>query len=77
MSSKPVKLVNITNDLLQQQTAPADEECPHCAPNPDGGSSEEVRALSDLGYKPVGLRGLYAVPRLTWWRSFKSLDFAS
>ena len=36
MSSKPVKLVNIANDLLQQQTAPTDEECPHCAPNPDG-----------------------------------------
>ena len=33
---KPIKLVNITNDLLQQQTATADEECPHCAPNPDG-----------------------------------------
>ena len=36
MTSKPVKLVNITNDLLQQQTAPTDGECPHCAPNPDG-----------------------------------------
>lgn len=36
MSSKPVKLVNISNDLLHQQTAPTDEECPHCAPNPDG-----------------------------------------
>ena len=35
-TSKPVKLVNITNDLLQQQTGPTDEECPHCAPNPDG-----------------------------------------
>ena len=36
MTSKPIKLVNITNDLLQQQTAPTDEECPHCALNPDG-----------------------------------------
>ena len=36
MSGKPVKLVNITNDLLQQQAAPTDEECPHCAPNPEG-----------------------------------------
>ena len=36
MTSKPVKLVNITSDLLQQQSTPADEECPHCAPNPDG-----------------------------------------
>ena len=33
---KPIKLVNITSDLLQQQSAPADEECAHCAPNPDG-----------------------------------------
>ena len=36
MAGKPVKLVNITNDLLQQQTVATDEECPHCAPNPDG-----------------------------------------
>ena len=36
MTSKPIKLVDITNDLLQQQSAPTDEECPHCAPNPDG-----------------------------------------
>ena len=35
MTSKPIKLVNITNDLLQQQSAPTDEECPHCSPNPD------------------------------------------
>ena len=35
MTSKPIKLVNITNDLLQQQSAPTDEECPHCDPNPD------------------------------------------
>ena len=34
MTSKPVKLVNITSDLLQQQSGTADEECPHCAPNP-------------------------------------------
>ena len=36
MTSKPIKLVNITNELLEQQTAPTEEECPHCAPNPDG-----------------------------------------
>ena len=33
---KPIKLVNITSDLLQQQSAPTDEECGHCVPNPDG-----------------------------------------
>ena len=36
MTSEPIKLVNITHDLLQQQTAPLDEECPHCANKPDG-----------------------------------------
>ena len=36
MTSKPIKLVNITNDLLQQQTSHDDEECPHCSSNPDG-----------------------------------------
>ncbi len=35
MTDKPIKLVNIASDLLQQQSAPTDEECPHCAPNPD------------------------------------------
>ena len=35
MTGKPVKLVDITSDLLQQQSAPTDEECSHCAPNPD------------------------------------------
>ena len=35
MAGKPIKLVNITSDLLQQQSAPTDEECPHCVPNPD------------------------------------------
>ena len=36
MTGKLIKLVNITSDLLQQQSTPTDEECPHCAPNPDG-----------------------------------------
>lgn len=36
MSGKPLKEVNITSDLLQQQSAPTEEECLHCAPNPDG-----------------------------------------
>ena len=36
MTSKPIKLVNFTSDLLQQQIAPTDEECPHCTPYPDG-----------------------------------------
>ena len=40
MTDKPVKMVNIANDLLQQQAAFTHEECPHCEPNPD---SEERR----------------------------------
>ena len=36
LTSKPVKMVNIANDLLQQQAAFAFEQCPHCQPNPDG-----------------------------------------
>ena len=36
MTGKPIKLVNITNDLLQQQTAPADEEHPDRASDPEG-----------------------------------------
>ncbi len=36
MTDKPVKMVNIANDLLQQQAAFTHEECPHCEPNPDG-----------------------------------------
>ena len=36
MTSKPVKMVNIANGLLQQQDTFTHEECPHCEPNPDG-----------------------------------------
>ena len=32
---KPIKLVNLTNDLRQAQLTPPEEECPHCAPNQD------------------------------------------
>ena len=35
MADKPIKMVNIANDLRQQQAAFTDEECPHCEPNPD------------------------------------------
>ena len=44
MTSKPMKVVNITNDLLQQQVAPTDEECPHCAPlDPDGAFRQQTK----------------------------------
>ena len=36
LHGKPIKVVNIANDLLQQQAAFTREECPHCEPNPSG-----------------------------------------
>ena len=33
--SRPIKIINITNDLVQQQGAFTDEDCPHCN-DPDG-----------------------------------------
>ena len=37
MHEKPLKLINITNDIHQQQQADATpEDCEHCQPNPDG-----------------------------------------
>ena len=43
MTTKPVKMVNIANDLLQQQAAFAYEECPHCEPNPDGEERRQTK----------------------------------
>ena len=36
MSGKPLKLVNISSDLVQQRASYTYEECLHCLPNPDG-----------------------------------------
>ena len=36
MSGKPLKLVNISSDLVQQRASYSYEECLHCLPNPDG-----------------------------------------
>ena len=44
MHQKPVKAVNIASDLLQQQATFTDEECPHCAPNPDGEERRRTRS---------------------------------
>ncbi len=35
MSGQPLKLVNVTSDLMKQQESYVTEECPHCQPNPD------------------------------------------
>ncbi|MCY4174535.1 MAG: DEAD/DEAH box helicase family protein [Cyanobacteria bacterium MAG CAR3_bin_5] len=39
----PIKTVNITNDLLQQQTAFADEEGSHCHPGPDSEEGHQTK----------------------------------
>ena len=37
---KPIKVINIATDLVQQESAFIHEDCPHCEPHPEG---EEVR----------------------------------
>ena len=44
MTSKPIKLVNISNDLLHSKTSHDDEECPHCASNPDGEQRRQTKS---------------------------------
>ena len=44
MAGKPLKVVNITNDLLQQQNTSTDEECPHCSLNPDGEQRPQTKS---------------------------------
>ena len=44
MHQKPIKAVNIASDLLQQQATFTDEECPHCAPNPDGEERRQTKS---------------------------------
>ena len=45
MHTKPLKLVNITNDLHQQRQANATpEECEHCQPNPDGAERQQTKS---------------------------------
>ena len=43
LTSKPVKMVNIANDLLQQPAAFTHEECMHCEPNPDGEERQQTK----------------------------------
>ena len=48
MTSKPIKLVDITNDLLQQQQVITDEECPHCDPNPNGEERRQTKSCMQV-----------------------------
>ena len=43
LKDKPIKVVNIANDLLQQQATFTSEECPHCEPNPDGEERQQTK----------------------------------
>ena len=44
MQEKPIKLINITNDLRQQRQASVQEEvCPHCQPNREGEPQIQTR----------------------------------
>ena len=43
LKDKPIKVVNIANDLLQQQATFTSEECPHCEPNPDGEERRQTK----------------------------------
>ena len=44
MADKPLKLVNITSDLRQQKSVIVEDECPHCAPNPDGEERKRTKS---------------------------------
>lgn len=41
--SRPIKLVNIANDLQQQRTVFTHEECPHGEPNPNGETQRQTK----------------------------------
>ena len=43
IQGKPIQVVNVAHDLLQQQAAFDHEECPHCEPNPDGEKRKQSR----------------------------------
>ena len=43
MIDKPVKMINIANDLRQQEGAFTHEECPHCESNPDGEERQQTK----------------------------------
>ena len=43
MTNKPIKMVNIANDLLQQQATFTHEECSHCESNPNGEERRQTK----------------------------------
>ena len=42
--SRPIKMINIANDLQQQRAAFAYEDCPHCQPNPEGEERKQSKS---------------------------------
>ena len=43
MTNKPIKMVNIASDLLQQQATFIHEACPHCEPNPSAEGGRQTK----------------------------------
>ena len=41
--ARPIKIINIANELAQQQATFTHEECPHCEPNPDGEERRQTK----------------------------------
>ena len=63
MHDKPLKLVNITNDLLQQRQANATpEDCEHCQPNPNGEKRISLRVIEEL--TPAGELSIVLCPSI-------------
>ena len=62
LKDKPIKVVNIASDLLQQQATFTGEECPHCEPNPDDQDRRQTKtcmqneAVSESVRTPPGAR---------------------
>ena len=60
---KPIKLVNIVDDLRQeQQAAPVEEPCPHCESNPEGEWRRRTRSCmqNEAVAESVGILGEHA-----------------
>ena len=47
--AKPIKIIDIANELAQQEAAFTYEECPHCEPNPDGEERRQTKTCMQNG----------------------------
>ena len=53
MATKPIKLVNIVEDLRQQQSPVFDDYCPHCTPPPSESDEPQRQTLSCMQNETV------------------------